>query len=114
MVFKLVTSWIPGEDHKGIFRYKFPKLHQGYRSALAEYQIMFKRTYGCAIVVVLYDADGVPLRRVYPVFKPPVTEQMETMSANGNVQMDTSEYTDFIGTPGHVGYWDINSACPGN
>jgi hypothetical protein len=116
MVFKIVTSWIPGEANKGIFRYKLtatPKLNHGYRSALAQYQIMFKLMQSCAIVVVLFNPDGGVLQRIYPTFGPLINDQMDAMSANENLQMNALEYEGFLGTPGTLASGARTTSTPG-
>lgn len=62
--FHLVTSWIPGESHKGMLRYKLsglPTLPNAIDTGTQE--VFIKRVADCAIFLNLYDKSGFTLRK---------------------------------------------------
>lgn len=118
MVFKMATSWIPGEDHDGRFRYKLtatPLLKDEYSSPLKQIGIMSKRLQqSCTISIVLLDVDGFELRRVTPDLSLALNDAMDIvgLTANESEQMDASEYKSLVGNGGQSGSWNIAWNCP--
>jgi len=118
MVFKMATSWIPGEDHDGRFRYKLtatPLLKDEYASPQKQIGIMSKRLQQtCTVSIVLLDKDGFELRRVAPDLSLALNDDMDVvgLTANESEQMDASEYKSFVGSEGQSGSWNIAWNCP--
>jgi hypothetical protein len=115
IVFHLTTSWIPGPDHKGSFRFKLMAAPE--RAALAEDQdksselygpeataSLLRRVHNCVIDIELYDSDGFVLRDVPVPFSLGMgsSGNLVALSANNAVQMDADEYKKFI-----VGSWIV-------
>jgi hypothetical protein len=119
MAFRLLTSWIPGEDHKGRFRYKLtatPRLVGEYASEPRQIGILSDRVQNCSISLILSDVYGFELRRVPVLFGTTVNSESETVGllASTSVQMDLSEYKSFIGNDVRSGTWNIGWNCPSN
>jgi hypothetical protein len=117
--FFLQTSWIPGEGHKGAFRYKLTAI-SGMMSAvdaadptkrmnLAEY---VERMHTCAYFLVVYD-NGFVLRKIQVVFQREVDSDGKVidMIANDSTQMDSSEYKRFLSTKPVEDSWNVNWIC---
>ncbi len=120
MVFTLTTSWIPGPDHKGMFRYKIgaspkkpPTLHEQLNfpelygpDAIEK---LLKRTHECVISVDLYDADGFILRRIDVPFSYGIdsSTRIVALTANNFTQMDADEYRKLV----EKGSWSISWLC---
>lgn len=115
IVFHLTTSWIPGPDHKGSFRFKMMAAPE--RAALPEEQnkppelygpeataSLLRRVHDCIIEIELYDSDGFILRDVPIPFSLGMgsSGNLIALSANNAVQMDAEEYRKFI-----VGSWVV-------
>src|ERR1700722_15773895 len=70
--FKLTTSWIPGERHQGMCRYKLSALPAALTLAQRAREMdipgatdkMVRRAHACSFELQLYDADGFILRKV--------------------------------------------------
>jgi hypothetical protein len=125
MIFTLTTSWIPGPDHKGMFRYKmsaapevpatlnerakYPELsgHEGVEQFI-------RRVNQCLISLVLYDPDGFILRKVPIEFSYGADENAHivALTANDAVQMDVEEYNKFVWDPKGSGTYTIDWSCP--
>ncbi|HLY40202.1 MAG TPA: hypothetical protein VKR52_03270 [Terracidiphilus sp.] len=118
MVFKMATSWIPGQDHEGRFRYKLtatPLLKDEYSSPQKQIGIMSKRLQEtCSISIVLLDTDGFELRRVQPDLSLALNNETDIvgLTANDSEQMDASEYKSFVGKEDQAGSWNIAWNCP--
>jgi hypothetical protein len=123
--FTLSTSWIPGENQKGMLRYKavaFPETSDsenqgknggwGAAGSEAEEKLM-KRVSGCLITLQLYDADGFILRKIPVAFSRGVDDQarVNSLTANDAVQMDAHSYRDFAGTSKRSGGWNVSWDC---
>ena len=118
--FVLNTSWIPGPDHKGMFRYKLTGLPERRSAAdqlkanevdtLESTEKFLDRVHTCDITLVLYDSDDFVLRRVSVILQRVVNDdaQVVNLLANSSVQMDQQEYVSLIGTSGKFGRFDIN------
>lgn len=121
--FRLVTSWIPGEKHKGMFRYKldvFPesaKPPDGKRNAAevdATEQLM-KRVHRCAIILNLFDSEGFILRKITVRLGFSVDDDGRVigLSTNDSAQMDAQDYRNFVGSsPAGGGSWNVSWVCP--
>src|SRR5262249_49564438 len=119
--FSLTTSWIPGENHKGMLRYKInvaPQPTEPPDPVLASDEdtaTLMKRVHSCSIFVNLYDQDGFVLRRIHVIFDQGVDENVKLRSlyANEAVQMDAQEYRTFIGKADgtEAGSWNMSWNC---
>jgi len=120
MKFTLTTSWIPGPDHKGMFRYKMgasPKKPPTLREQLNLPELygpdaiekLLKRTHDCIISVDLYDVDGFILRRfdVGFSFGTNSDAQIVGLTANNFIQMDAAEYKKLSAS----GAWSVGWLC---
>jgi hypothetical protein len=111
VTFSLTTSWIPGENHKGMFRYRIAAIPE--RTAppdgtinVEETAILLKHVHSCLIFLNLYDADDFILRKIAVPFGQGVDEQVRLQSLNANEaeQMDATDYRSFVGG----GSWNIS------
>jgi hypothetical protein len=116
VIFTLVTSWIPGENHAGMFRYKVQgtpfELTLAQRAQdmniPASTEKLMRRIHACDVELDLYDADGFILRKVPIVFDYGVYGgQVQSLIANDSSQMDASEYRKLVGTSSNSGSWNI-------
>jgi hypothetical protein len=118
--FHLETSWIPGKEHKGMFRYKIfvspsesavdRATNQDFYSPSA-ITAQMKRIQNCSENLVLYDSGGFELREIGLMFGLGVDRQgvVTALYANSAEQMDASEYRQFL----RDGSWTITWSCPG-
>jgi hypothetical protein len=116
VVFRLSTSWIPGEDHQGRFRYKldgtpkfaveYPEPNQG--------EELLKRVQACTIHLLLYDRNEFELRTIQVQFIRAVNDQLKlsALNANQSVQMDVEEYRLFWKSDSSRGSWKVAWYCP--
>jgi hypothetical protein len=113
--FHLQTSWIPGDQRRGMFRYRLNGAIFASATELAKSPDSYtptsiantiKQIHACDITLVLYDRDGFVLRKVAVPFTYGVNEQSEIMglSSNDAAQMDVSEYRRF-------GSWTLTWSC---
>lgn len=112
-IFYLKTSWIPGKEHKGYFRYQVrasltyaPDAHstaESMKQAFADIQ-------SCFITLELYDNGGFVLQKIPLFFQGTVddTDTLVFLLANDSSQMDLSDYKIFRDS----GSWNILWACP--
>lgn len=112
-VFYLTTSWIPGKEHRGYFRYKLPvsltyvpdsnSTAESMKQAFADIQ-------SCFLILELYDDGGFVLQKIPLFFQQTVddTDTLIGLLANDSSQMDLSDYKQFIG----AGSWNISWTCP--
>ena len=119
MKFSLTTSWIPGPDHKGMFRYKMgvapiypPAERERVTSELYApdaIEKLLKRTHECIISVDLYDIDGFILRRfdVGFSFGTNSAARIVGLTANDFIQMDVAEYKKLTAS----GTWSVGWLC---
>lgn len=124
MVFHLETSWIPGEKHQGMMRYRmsaFPDRSGDAETAAAtdgktdsNDEKLLNMVHGCIITLNLYDVDGFVLRKIDVPFMRGVDDnaKLNSLDANTAVQMDAAEYRSLLGTPKASGSWDVSWACP--
>ncbi len=121
VIFQLSTSWIPGEKHKGLMRYKlkaFPEVTGSQTSATDRQEstldeVLLKRVHACDIFLHLYDSDGFMLRSINVSFTFGVDDQarVRDLFTNSSVQMDAQEYRQFVGNVNAPGSWNVSWAC---
>jgi len=115
--FRLVTSWIPGEKHQGMFRYKLdawidiPKTDTGAAAYQADQAVekLLNRVSRCTITLDLYDKGEFVLRRHRVPFIKGVDAEharLTSLYANDAFQMDAQEYREFIGSGSWTILWD--------
>ena len=126
MTFKLATSWIPGQDHKGMFRYRIsvsPKMPTTVAERMKDSELnspeeiekIVLRVNECSLFLDLNDTDGFSLRSVYVPLQRVVDDQARVngLTANSSEQMDADEYRKFAGTTTFVtGSWQVKWSCP--
>ena len=114
IVFSLATSWIPGDNHQGLFRYKIKGFpvdltpdERALEMNIPEANEKFlRRVHACSMELDLYDSDGFILRKVpIPPFNFLSSDdgKIVGLDLNEAVQMDASEYRRLIGTPSQSG-----------
>jgi hypothetical protein len=117
MSYNLVTSWIPGPDHKGMLRYKLraaPDIYMGqaepkkYPEVATPVQVdaFIRRIKKFQINLVFYDENGFIVRKIPIDFSFGVNEDdnVASLVANEAVQMDMDEYKNLIAQ----GSWQIS------
>ncbi len=119
--FDLATSWIPGEDHKGMFRFKLTAAPK--RPVLGaklpgnidydnpdEVEKFVKRVHRCSIFLKLFDSDGFLLREIPVAFESALDDsgRIIGLSANSAVQMDAEEYRKLLGNAASGGSFNIS------
>jgi hypothetical protein len=110
----LKTSWIPGEDHKGMFRYRMiaitdtPAIYSD-----QEIETLMNRVHSCSVFLVLQDVDGFQLRELMVPFGYGVDKdaRLKSLYANTASQMDADEYRQFVGNSKQSGSWSISWDC---
>jgi hypothetical protein len=119
--FKLATSWIPGEDHEGVFRFKlsaFPKIPTAQAQQLneknpdtsEELEKFIARAHTCTFGLLLNDADGFLLRSISLSFMNVSDDgnaQLIGLMDNSSDQMAAAEYQRFVGTDKAKGSWQV-------
>jgi hypothetical protein len=120
--FKLETSWIPGEKHKGMMRYKLNMvvLKPASLDELATNGAtnvpdanageFIKRIYRCKVSLDIFDEDDFTLRKHDVPFLVSIDDQQahpNGLTANDSLQLDASEYREFSTT----GSWSISWRC---
>jgi hypothetical protein len=119
VAFHLKTSWIPGENHKGMLRYQLTALPASSaapnRTPLdieLEGKLM-ERVHRCVITLNLHDKGGFILRKHDVAFTLGVDDQVRVRSlyANDACQMDAQEYRDFVGNSAGPGSWNVSWYC---
>jgi len=128
VTFKLVTSWIPGENHKGMLRYKltaFPTPSTGSSAetnddgmkAIEAVENLMNRVHDCIISLDLYDKDGFILRKhdIPFGFGKDTRAHVVALWANDSFQMDADDYrlwiSEKIGGSWGMG-WDCGPTDP--
>lgn len=118
--FTLVTSWIPGENHKGMMRYKMTAVPDDSDTPAADpnteheaRQKLMTRVSACAVTLNLYDPNEFLLRNTVVPFHLGVDEQVRvrSLNANSSLQMDAQEYREFVGTAMSGGSWNVSWDC---
>ena len=121
VTFKLVTSWIPGENRNGMLRYKLtvlpiPSTASGSEndadSTPEAVEALLNRVADCSINLLLFDKDGFILRQHNVPFNFRVDEQhnLVALNANDSFQMDAEDYRLWISEKAGGG-WSITSTC---
>ena len=107
----LVTSWVPGENSKGMLRYKLaafptenlnPTDNTTPNAGAPESESIEELMTGvgkCRIFLELYDADGFLLRKFEVYLNRGVDEQgrLHSLVTNDSIQMQAQEYRQFVG-----------------
>lgn len=118
--FYLATSWIPGEKHVGMLRYKMSawvsKATPDEKGVFGiddseEAEKLMKRISMCKIALNLFDKDDFLIRKHDVPFEAGVTEKdarMQSLLANDSLQMDAEEYREFIDS----GSYSVSWTCP--
>lgn len=121
ITFSLATSWIPGDNHRGLFRYRIKGLpvelsatQRALEMNIPEaYEKLLIRAHACSMGLELYDSDQFILRKIpIPFFNYLSSDGKVTgLSLNEAVQMDASEYRRLCGTPSQSGSWGLSWNC---
>jgi hypothetical protein len=122
IMFSLATSWIPGDNHQGLFRYKIKGLpveltaeDRALEMNIPEGNEKFlRRAHACSIELELFDSDEFILRKVpIPSFTYLSSDDGKIVGLNLNeaVQMDASEYRRLLGRPSQSGSWNLSWSC---
>jgi hypothetical protein len=118
--FALVTSWIPGADKKGVFRYK---LHAGWVKQTADQYITapqyawdqestLKRIDTCSFYLMIYDAGGFLLANTPVSFNQAVDDngKLVALDSNSAFPMSQADYVLFTKNEVPDG-WNIGFNC---
>jgi hypothetical protein len=120
--FTLVTSWIPGDAHKGYIRYRikgwpsYLSMENKFKNTVPDQgwdeDIFVEKIHRCDYYFVSYDGGGFKLRETQVYFQKGVdsTGKVISMESNDMFQMDLSDYKSFSGNPS--GSWDLLWSCP--
>lgn len=125
MNFTMATSWIPGPDHQGMFRYRIsaePELPSSKIEQLSHPEMysvegiekFIHRVHDCSLFVELLDSDQFKLRSMLVTFQEEVDDKavLRGLYANSSEQMDANEYKSFLGTESASGSWQVSRTCP--
>jgi hypothetical protein len=115
--FHLETSWIPGGQHRGMFRYRiygaiFASAIEHAKSPTSykpeSIAATIRQIHACDLTLILFDKDSFVLRKIDVPFSYGVNDQSEIVSLNSNdaAQMDAKEYR-------QVNSWSMSWSCPG-
>jgi len=116
LTFTLSTSWIPGEDKKGRFRYRLDATvpQHGDGVTVTSIEKTLKRTQACSLYLVLNDKYDFRLRSIPVYLSQTVDESLNLrgLNANSAEPMDIGEYRSLVGEPGEKGgNWQIKWNC---
>lgn len=116
VTFSLSTSWIPGEDRKGRFRYKVDVTVPQHGDGVTVDSIagILKRTQACTLYLVLNDKYDFQLRSIQLYLSKTVDEDMNLrgLNVNSSESMDVNEYRSLIGGTNEVGgHWQVKWNC---
>ena len=105
--FTLMTSWIPGPDRKGYFRWQMGVSGEGV--TLSEAPKFINSLHNCTYTLNVYDHGGFVLRHIPILFLRSVADSgdITAMSSNDLIQMNSAEYQKFV-----FGSWDVSWSCP--
>ena len=115
--FSLATSWIPGENRKGMMRYRMTAIPDEASATPASNgdptEQLMKRVQTCIIELNLFDADDFLLRKTVVSFGLAVDDQGRVIGlhANSSVQMEGQAYREFVGIPSGGGSWSVSWGC---
>jgi hypothetical protein len=106
--FHLVTSWISGENHKGMLRYQLTGTTMIPEDPVAQ-EAFVKRVADCVVVLNFYDREGFVLRKHVVSFILGVNTEgrMNGLYANDALQMDARDYRELIGNSTASGSWNV-------
>ncbi len=109
--FSLWTSWLPGENHKGVFRYRV--VVAGEDLAPSEEASYIKQLNTCQFTLTPYDTDSFKIRDVPLKFDFGVTQDgtVYQLQTNELAQMDLTEYRSFLAGHRWIVSWDISGKC---
>lgn len=109
--FSLATSWIPGEQHKGYFRYRI-SVTSG-ETPLSESTAYFKLLNSCQFFIVLLDSQDFKLREIELFFDDVVSESGDivALSSNNMAQMDLDDYRSLVNGGGYNFKWGRRGPC---
>jgi hypothetical protein len=110
VVFHLMTSWIPGADHKGMFRYKLtaspelfstlgvPSVRLPEVDTTEKLEKYVRRVGQCRMQMIFYDKDGFIDRKIPLDFTLGVDDSghVASLMANDAAQMPMQEYKDLL------------------
>jgi uncharacterized protein YceK len=123
LTFTLRTSWIPGEEHKGMFRYQItaapstvPLAQLGTNPSIYTpdaVENFMKRANSCAMYLELNDEDGFLLRELLVSFSYGTNKdaKINGLFANSSTQMDATDYMKLLGDTKSSGNWTILWSC---
>jgi hypothetical protein len=109
--FAMSTSWIPGENHKGFFRYRVTTLDFGLQGD--ELSTYIGKLHDCRFFLQLDDFQGFKLRSFEVLFSTTqdASGQLHSMIANDMAQMDLSEYKTLINGGDWTISWIKDGSC---
>jgi hypothetical protein len=120
--FRLVTSWIPGADREGVFRFRlsaFPKIPASQAEAIHQKNLdtpdglenFLSHASKCNFGLMLNDSDGFLLRTV-PLSFVNIADgenaQVTGIMDNSSDQMNADEYLKFVGSGEAKGTWQVS------
>jgi hypothetical protein len=123
--FYLTTSWIPGPDHKGVFRYK---INVEPRTRTAEEMQTEKappqgwgvpplivRLHSCRFTLEIMDEEGFVLQRSLLTLATGVNEEgvESSLNTNDSFPMELAQYRSFLAAKPQAS-WGIGWHCPGD
>lgn len=123
--FILLTSWIPGHEHKGFFRYQLsvavlpvpPSPNPLYSPTPPQQgwgvSETIDRLHNCTLFLSVYDDGGFVLQKIPLILQRTVDDQsvIVGLSANDSSQMDLKDYQNFLSANPQAS-WNIEWACP--
>jgi hypothetical protein len=115
--FSLKTSWVPGEGHKGMFRYRMvATVDTEALYSAEEIDTLMKRVHNCSIFLSLQDVDGFELRELTVPFNYGISKDVRVhdLQANTASQMDADEYRRLVGNSKQSGSWSVGWDCGTN
>jgi len=119
----LSTSWVPGPDHKGMFRYKVkitsfqPSLSVQAKTPEPSYgwdfSTLIDKFHSCDYTLRVFDKGEFILRRIPLAFLTDVDDagKSSAISANDMSSMDLDEYRSFLSANKNIS-WDVTWICP--
>jgi hypothetical protein len=114
--FTLATSWIPGEDRKGMFRFRVEARPAFDRDAVATIDAtekLLNRADTCDLYLRLNDTEDFELRTIPLRLEKSVNSSLMlvALSANSSAPMSATEYRSFLGVESASGTWTVTWNC---
>lgn len=120
--FLLATSWIPGENRKGMMRYRMGASPDDTKAGDDPISLggtpeaterLMRRVQRCVIELNLFDANEFLLRKTAVPFGLGVDDQGRVIAlhADSSIQMEAQEYREFVGIPSGGGSWNVSWDC---